>query len=120
MSGFPLYYTFVMASHTNAEMAAATPPMLPTLNIFDNVREALKLAPLNQGLLNSLFVSSAVTLSTISFCTLAGFAFAKLRFRGRNVLLGLCVATMMVPTQMGIIPLYMMMARSAWPATSSR
>jgi cellobiose transport system permease protein len=111
VSGFPLYYTFVMASHTNAEMAAATPPMLPTLNLFDNVREALKLAPLNQGLLNSLFVSSAVTLSTISFCTLAGFAFAKLRFRGRNVLLGLCVATMMVPTQMGIIPLYMMMAR---------
>ena len=112
VSAFPLYYTFVMASHTNAEMAAATPPLLPTLNIFDNFREALKLAPLNQGLLNSLFVSSAVTLSTVSFCTLAGFAFTKLRFRWRNVLLGLCVATMMVPgAQMGIIPLYMMMAR---------
>src|SRR4029079_15005651 len=46
VSAFPVYYTFVMASHTNAEMASATPPLLPTLNIFDNLREALKLAPL--------------------------------------------------------------------------
>jgi cellobiose transport system permease protein len=114
VSGFPLYYTFVMASHTNAEMAAATPPMLPTLNIFDNVREALKLAPLNQGLLNSLFVSSAVTVSTISFCTLAGFAFAKLRFRFSNALLLLTIGTMMIPPQLAVVPLYLWMADLGW------
>ena len=38
VSVFPLYYTIVMASHTNAEMAAATPPLLPTLDIFDNLK----------------------------------------------------------------------------------
>ena len=58
-----------------------------------------------------MIVSGAVTIGTVAFCTLAGFAFAKLRFRGRNLLLGLCIATMMVPMQMGVIPLYMMMAR---------
>jgi cellobiose transport system permease protein len=47
----------------------------------------------------------------VAFCTLAGFAFAKLHFRGRNLLLGLCIGTMMVPMQMGVIPLYMMMSR---------
>jgi cellobiose transport system permease protein len=108
---FPLYYTIVMASHTNAQMAASTPPMLPTTAIFDNLKKALELAPLNHGLVNSIIVASAVTIGTIAFCTLAGFAFAKLHFRGRNILLAVCIGTMMVPMQMGVIPLYMMMAR---------
>jgi len=111
ISVFPLYYTIVMASHTNAELARRTPPLLPSRALFGNISKAFQLAPLNKGLLNSLIVSSAITLGTVAFCTLAGFAFAKLRFRGRNLLLGVCVATMMVPMQMGIIPLYLMMAK---------
>jgi len=111
LSVFPLYYTVVMASHTNAELAARTPPMLPSGALFGNIRQALQIAPLNKGLLNSLVVAGCITAGTVAFCTLAGFAFAKLRFRGRAVLLGLCIATMMVPMQMGIIPLYMLMAR---------
>jgi cellobiose transport system permease protein len=108
---FPLYYTVVMASHTNAEMAASTPPLLPTTDIFGNLKKALELAPLNHGLVNSVIVSGSVTVGTVAFCTLAGFAFSKLQFRGRNILLVVCIGTMMVPMQMGVIPLYMMMAR---------
>jgi cellobiose transport system permease protein len=111
VSIFPLYYTVVMASHTNAEMAAKVPPFLPNGSLFTNLRQALKLAPLNHGLINSLIVSSCVTLGTVGFCTLAGFAFAKLRFRGRTALLAFTIVTMMVPQQMGIIPLYMLMAK---------
>lgn len=111
ISVFPLYYTIVMASHTNAEMAAKTPPLLPNGSLVGNIRKAFDLAPLNKGLINSLIVSSCITLGTVAFCTLAGFAFAKLKFRGANLLLGLCIGTMMVPMQMGIIPLYMMMAK---------
>jgi len=111
VSVFPLYYTVVMASHTNAEMSSATPPWLPSTSFFGNVKKALELAPLNHGLLNSLIVSGAITAATVALCTLAGFAFAKLRFRGSAMLLGFCIATMMVPMQMGIIPLYMMMSR---------
>jgi cellobiose transport system permease protein len=111
LSVFPLYYTIVMASHTNAEMAAKTPPLLPSGSLVGNIRKAFELAPLNKGLINSLIVATCVTLGTVAFCTLAGFAFAKLRFRGSNLLLGLCIGTMMVPMQMGIIPLYMLMAK---------
>jgi cellobiose transport system permease protein len=114
ISCFPLYYTIVMASHTNAEMAAGSPPMLPNASLFENLGHAFELAPLNLGLINSVIVSVAITVGTVAFCTLAGFAFAKLRFRGRNALLALCVTTMMVPLQMGVIPLYMMMARWGW------
>ena len=111
VSVIPLYYTIVMASHTNAEMAAATPPLLPTRDIFANLRTALELAPLNRGLINSVVVAGLVTFGTVALCTLAGFAFAKLRFRGSGLLLALCIGTMMVPLQMGVIPLYMLMAR---------
>jgi cellobiose transport system permease protein len=111
ISVLPLYYTIVMASHTNSEMAKAVPPFLPNGSFFTNVKAALKLAPLNKGLMNSFIVSSAITIGTVAFCTLGGFAFAKLRFRGSAYLLGFCVLTMMVPTQMGIIPLYMLMAK---------
>ena len=110
VSIFPLYYTIVMASHTNAEMAEPVPPMLPNTTFFGNLEEAIGKAPLTQGLINSLVVSGAVTISTLTLCTLAGFAFSKLEFRGRNLLLGLCIGTMTVPMQMGIIPLYMQMA----------
>jgi cellobiose transport system permease protein len=111
ISVFPLYYTIVMASHTNAEMAAKIPPFLPNGSLFTNLRQALKLAPLNAGLINSFIVSTCVTLGTVAFCTLSGFAFAKLRFRASGFLLGFTIATMMVPMQMGIIPLYMLMSR---------
>jgi cellobiose transport system permease protein len=55
-----------------------------------------------------------VTISVVFFSSLAGFAFAKLRFRGRNKLLLFIIATMMVPTQLGLIPLYMLMVKLGW------
>lgn len=111
VSVFPLYYTIVMASHTNAEMASANPPWLPTSSLWHNIHKALQIAPLNKGLINSVIVAGCITAGTVSLCTLAGFAFAKLRFRGANILLGICIGTMMVPMQMGVIPLYMLMAK---------
>ncbi len=69
------------------------------------------------GLANSAIVSSVVTLSVVFFSTLAGFAFAKLRFKGRNALLLIIILTMMVPTQLGIIPLYMIMVKLGWTDT---
>jgi cellobiose transport system permease protein len=62
-------------------------------------------------------VSTVVTLSVVFFSTLAGFAFAKLRFRGSNAALLIIILTMMVPTQLGIIPLYMLMVKLQWVGT---
>ncbi len=67
-----------------------------------------------KALMNSLIVSSAIAIGTVLFCTLAGFAFAKLSFRFSSLLLVLVVATMMVPSQLGVIPLFMLMAKLEW------
>ena len=111
ISMFPLYWTLVAGSHTNAEMAASPPPILPTGSFFHNLSLAMQRQDLWKALLNSTIVASVVALSNVLFCTLAGFAFAKLRFKGSNILLMLVVGTLMVPLQVGIVPLFMLAAK---------
>jgi cellobiose transport system permease protein len=116
-SGFPLYYSFVVASRDNAALAAIPPPVLPGANLLENVERVFSTVPFGTALLNSVIVSGTVTCSVVFFSTLAGFAFAKLEFRGAKVLLVTVVATMMVPVQLGVIPLYMLMIELEWTDT---
>ncbi|MPQ98025.1 ABC transporter permease subunit [Modestobacter sp. I12A-02628] len=114
VSAFPLYWTVVAGSHTNAEIAATPPPFLPNASLFENIGAAMEQAPIGLAILNSVIVAGCITIGTVLFCTLAGFAFAKLRFRGQGLLLALVIGTMMVPTQLAVIPLFMMIADLQW------
>jgi len=111
---FPFYWTIVVSSQTNDVVAQATPALVPGERLLENIRRVFETVDFQKALLNSVIVAGTITLSTVFFCSLAGFAFAKLRFRGRNVLLLFVIATMLVPVQLGIIPLYMLMARIGW------
>lgn len=116
LSVFPLYFMFVGASLTNDAIGKYPPTVFPGGRLGANVVKvwANPDANIAVGLRNSVIVSAAVTVSVVFFCSLAGFAFAKLRFRGRNVLLLLILGSMMVPVQLGIIPLYLLMVRIGW------
>ncbi|WP_436969437.1 carbohydrate ABC transporter permease [Actinacidiphila glaucinigra] len=114
ISAFPFYWTIVAATRSNAELAASPPALLPGGNLAHNFRQVLEQADIGKALLNSLVVSGSVTVGTILCSTLAGFAFAKLRFRGRNALLALTIGTMMIPPQLGVIPLFMLIAELHW------
>jgi cellobiose transport system permease protein len=116
LSIFPIYWMIVVATRTNEVVADVPPPLVPGGNLGENVGRLFDNpdAYFAQGLLNSAIVASAVTVSTVFFASLAGFAFAKLRFRGKNALLLTIIATMMIPVQMGIIPLYMIMVELGW------
>jgi cellobiose transport system permease protein len=107
---FPMYWTLVAASQDNSAISSAPPALVPGSRLFANIGKVFTQTDMRLALINSVIVSSVVTLSVVLTSSLAGFAFAKLRFRGRGALLGLVVATMMVPPQLGIIPLYIMMA----------
>ncbi|MET8141178.1 carbohydrate ABC transporter permease [Sphaerisporangium sp. NPDC005288] len=113
-SALPLYYSVVVASRDNAALADVPPPLLPGGNLLANIGRVFDTVPFALALLNSVLVAGSIALSVMFFSTLAGFAFAKLRFRGSKVLLLLTVATMMVPTQLGIIPLYLLMVKLEW------
>ncbi|MEV8634489.1 carbohydrate ABC transporter permease [Streptosporangium sp. NPDC051023] len=117
ISAFPIYYMFVMATRTNEEAIDVPPPLLPGGHLGENVARLLATedAYFLTGLVNSAIVSVTVTLSVVLISTLAGFAFAKLRFRGGKALLGLILVTMMVPLQqMGVVPLYELMVALGW------
>ena len=116
LSVFPIYWMIVVATRTNDAMGQMPPPLTPGGNLFDNVTRLFANADANflTGLVNSAIVASCVTVSVVLFSSLAGFAFAKLRFRGRNKLLLVIIATMAVPTQLGVIPLYMLMSKFGW------
>ncbi|TDB78862.1 carbohydrate ABC transporter permease [Micromonospora sp. KC721] len=116
LSIFPIYWMFVVASRTNDAMGQVPPPLTPGDNLGANLARlfANTDAHFLTGLVNSTIVAVSVTVSVVFFSTLAGFAFAKLRFRGRNALLLVIIATMMVPTQLGVIPLYMLMTKLNW------
>ncbi|HET9518520.1 MAG TPA: carbohydrate ABC transporter permease [Actinoplanes sp.] len=115
-SVFPILWSFIIASRENSDVTSIPPPFLPGPNFFDNVSKLLANPDANfvQGMINSIIVSSVVTFSVVFFSTLAGFAFAKLKFRGGNILLLVIIITMMIPTQLGIIPLYLLMVKFGW------
>jgi cellobiose transport system permease protein len=110
----PLYWTVVAASRSNADIAKTPPPLTPGGNLFSNIREALTQVDMVKALVNSVVVSGSIALGTVLFCTLAGFAFAKLRFRGSTALLLIILATMMIPAQLGVVPLFILIARLEW------
>lgn len=106
----PFYYMLVAASRPMSEMVQSPPPLTPGPYLWDNIRTALDQQNIGLAITNSVIVSGTITAATLLFCTLAGFAFAKLRFRGRKKLFTLTIGTMMIPPTLGVVPLYMVMA----------
>lgn len=119
LSFFPLWWMIVIASRTNADATSFPPPILPGSNLPDNIRTALTDdSNLVTGLINSMIVAGTVTFGVVAISTLAGFSFAKLRFRGSAVLLASILLTMTVPLQhIGVVPLYIMMVELGWSNT---
>lgn len=81
-------------------------PEHPTLDAYQTVFERF---PFFQTILNSLFISVNYTVLTLLSASLAAYAFTKIRFRGSGLVLGLYLATMMIPTQVTMIPLFVVM-----------
>jgi cellobiose transport system permease protein len=116
-SSFPLWWSFVIGSRQASDTNLVPPAVLPGPNIVTNAIRVFETVDFGKALANSLIISVAITISVVFFSTLAGYAFAKLKFKGRNILLLAVIATMAIPTQLGIIPLFMVMAEFKWTGT---
>jgi len=103
---FPMYWLFVNALTPIRATPPLTPILIPAFSL-DNFRRLLGGNPFYRNwMLNSLVVSIAVTAWHIFFDTMAGYAFAKRRFPGRNLLFWVILSTLMIPIHVTIIPLY--------------
>ena len=116
VSAYPLYYSFLLGSSDAQTIAQnPVPSLVPAKHFFENVGRVLTSdIQFWKALTNSVIVATVTALSVVAFSTLAGFSFAKLRFRGRRGLLVFVIATMAVPTQLGIVPLFIVMAQLGW------
>ena len=79
-----------------------------------NYRNLWKTVPYNRYFVNSVFIATASTLLTLFFCSLGGYAFAKYQFRGQKILFGILLASMMVPFQVLLVPLFGLMYDIGW------
>lgn len=109
-SFFPFYWMFVISSNDSSAISNIPPAVIPGANFITSVQTVNEIINFALPLMNSFIVASVVAVSQVFFSTLAGFAFAKLRFPGRNALFLFVLATMMIPTGLGIIPFYFMMS----------
>jgi len=93
---------------------AAVVPRQWTFSNFAHVLGWTEEAPFGRWLLNSFFVSSSVTLLVVALSAMAAFAITRLRVPGGNFFLGVVVASMMVPGQLFLVPLYLMLSKLHW------
>jgi cellobiose transport system permease protein len=114
VSLFPLVWTAIAASRDNQRLAQTPPPFWFGSGLFDKLEIAWKDANLGEAFFNTTIVAGTSALTIVFLSTIAGFAFAKLRFRGRGALMLIVIGTMMVPPQLSVIPLYMMVAKLDW------
>ena len=118
LSFFPLYWSVVVASHDNSAIAEYPPVMTPGDQLFHNIGRVFNSGEVSinfwTALINSAIVSGLVAFTVVLFSTLAGFAFAKLEFRGNKILFLVVIGTLIVPVQLGVIPLFIEMKHLGW------
>jgi multiple sugar transport system permease protein len=105
----PLYWMFVGSLQDTSSQASFQPtwwPEQPTLSSYERFFNKTNVW---QWTLNSIIVSSVITITNVVFASLAGYAFAKLRFPGQKTIFWTLLATMMIPAQVTLIPLYILM-----------
>lgn len=96
-------------SPTDGELTRL-PPSLPEAPTIDNFGKVFQQVPFGKFVLNSLIVAGSITIAQLFTCSTAAYAFARLRFRGRETLFAVVIASMMIPVQVTIVPLFLVMA----------
>lgn len=107
----PLVWLLLSALKTRAELVAVPPVWIPKVPQWHNFLAALREVPLMLYYCNSLLVATSVSVLVVLTGAMAGFALAKYRFRGRDLLFRGILATMMLPSFIFVIPVYYMMRR---------
>ncbi|MER7701961.1 carbohydrate ABC transporter permease [Kitasatospora sp. NPDC097605] len=105
----PFYWLVVSATLSDADIFSWPPHLLPGGHLGDNLRHLQDRVGLGRVVLNSLVVSGIQTIGALVVALLAGYAFAKFRFRGRTVLFAVLLSTLVVPDQVMLVPLFKMM-----------
>jgi len=110
----PFWFMFVFATHPRGEIFRLPPPAFFGSALLENLGILTQKLPFWTNVGWSLYVALLSTGLTLLFCSMGGYAFARLEFRGKNALFGFVMGTMLLPTFMNMIPTFMVMDALGW------
>ncbi|MFI6496242.1 carbohydrate ABC transporter permease [Nonomuraea typhae] len=110
----PFYWMIVAATHDGSELFASPPPFLPGNDLLANIANLEESVHFSRVMATSIWTALVYTALSSLVSAMCGYGLAKYRFRGRGLLLGVVLATMMVPFQVLLVPLFQMMASVGW------
>ncbi|MFF2503171.1 carbohydrate ABC transporter permease [Streptomyces sp. NPDC058067] len=110
----PFLWMAIAATHSTSDLFHSPPPFLPGGRLLDNLARLQDTIGFGRVLLNSLSIAVVHTALSSLISAMCGYGLAKYRFRGRGLLLGAVLATMMIPFQVLLVPLFQMMASVGW------
>jgi multiple sugar transport system permease protein len=111
---FPFLWQVKMAVSTQAEISAIPPDLLPKGLEWRNFTEVFQRLPFLDQFWVSVAVTAGRTVGQLVLCSMAGYAFARMRFPGKGVLLALILSILMVPSQVYLIPQYQIIQQLGW------
>jgi multiple sugar transport system permease protein len=107
MSLFPLLWMVSVSFMPAGAASTLPPPLLPVAPTLDNYRELFERVGMGRYLVNSFLVASAITLGSVMFNAMAGYAFAKLAFKGREQIFRALIGALVIPGQVAMMPLFL-------------
>lgn len=110
----PFIWMILTSVKDMGEIYVYPPKWFPSVFHFDNYKKVFEAAPFGRYYLNSIFVAVTVTLGQLVTCSMAAYAFARLKFWGRNVLFFIFLGTMMIPYNVTMIPSFMVLYWLGW------
>ncbi|GLZ75517.1 sugar ABC transporter ATP-binding protein [Actinorhabdospora filicis] len=114
ISLFPFYWMIIAATHKTEDLFTSSPPLLPGGELLNNLRRLEESIGFTQVTLNTVGVSLVYTVLSSLLSAMCGYGLAKFRFKGRGFFLAVILATMMIPFQVLLVPLFEMMASFGW------
>ena len=111
---FPFLWQIIMSLSTNAQVRSVVPTFWPGTFQWHNYVDVLEQLPFLPQLGVSVLITVIRTVAQIVLCTLAGYAFARMRFRGRTLLLGLVLSILLVPSQVYLLSQYQIVQGLGW------
>ncbi len=114
---FPFIWMILTSSKTVQESMIVPPTILPAQIMLDNFKDAIASLPFVNMYINTILMIVFRVICAVLFSSMAGYAFAKLNFKGKNLLFGIVLMQMMLPSQIFITPQYQMIAKLGLPNT---
>ncbi|MFG1922755.1 carbohydrate ABC transporter permease [Cryptosporangium sp. NPDC048952] len=110
----PFVWLVIATTHTTGDIFSTPPHLLPGSAFWDNLRGLFTEHQFGAAIRNSVLVSTISTVLGVIICSSAGYAFAKFTFRGRGLLFGVILASMTLPSQVTLVPLFKIMVSAGW------